>query len=324
MAAMRLTAFACLFCLSLLAQAPTPAEKEAAAARAADLKARIEATPELPFSGAHFAAQPAAAGWESGMVSWLALDNRNNLIYELQRGDKADPVLVLDRNGKVLRSWGKGNYKIPHAIRLDPAGNVWTVDAQASTVIKYSPTGEKLLTIEVGEQPKTASAFNGTTDIAFGPNGRIFITDGYGNARVLEYSPDGKRVKQWGTPGNGPGQFKLPHSIQIDEKGVIYVADRENGRIQRFTLDGKYISEIPSLGRTYSLKLVGNVLWSGIAQLNEPTGSTGWVVKFDRDSGKMLGHLKVTEKAGLHSVEQTLSGEPITVLASELLWFRRK
>jgi streptogramin lyase len=319
---MHLRAIACLVCVPLFAQ-NADVDKEAQAKAAASLKARIEASPELPFSGTHFAAQAAGAGWESGMVSWVALAN-DGTIYELQRGEKADPVLVLDKSGKVLRSWGKGNYKIPHSIRLDPAGNVWTVDAQASRVIKYSPKGETLMTIEVGEQPQTRSSFNGTTDIAFGPNGRIFITDGYGNARVLEYSPDGKRVKQWGTPGQGPGEFKLPHSIQIDEKGVVYVADRENGRIQKFTLDGKYIGEIQNLGRTYSLKLVGTTLWAGMQQLNEPTSAPGWVVKFDRDSGKMLGHLTVPEKGGLHSVEQTSSGEPITVLANELLWFKKK
>jgi hypothetical protein len=158
------------------------------------------------------------------------------------------------------------------------------------------------------------STFNGTTDIAFGPNGRLFISDGYGNARVLEYSPDGKRVREWGKPGTGPGEFKLPHSIQIDENGVVYVADRENGRIQKFDLNGKFLGEIAGLGRTYSLKLVGNVLWAGMQQLNEPTGAPGWVVKLDRNTGKMLGHLNVPDKGGLYSMEQTESGEPITGL----------
>jgi DNA-binding beta-propeller fold protein YncE len=312
-----------LLALPLAAQTTLEAQSEAKA-RAAELESRIEASPTLPFTGTTFAAKPPGAGWESGMVSWLALDDARGLIYELQRGDKADPVLVLDRGGKVLRSWGKGNYKIPHSIRVDPAGNVWTVDAAASVVIKYSSGGEKLMTISVGEQPQTSSAFNGTTDVAFGPNGRIFITDGYGNARVLEYSPDGKRVREWGKPGTGPGEFKLPHSIQIDENGVVYVADRENGRIQKFDLDGHFLGEIPGLGRTYSLKLIGHVIWAGMQQLNEPTGAPGWVVKLDRDTGKMLGHLNVPEKGGLHSMEQTPSGEPITTLANQLVWFRAK
>jgi sugar lactone lactonase YvrE len=310
---------ALLMLTAVHAQSTTDPAKEAAAA---DLKARIDATPKLAFTGTRLAAQPVTSEWESGMVSWLALD-RKGLIYELQRGEKADPVLVLDRTGKVLRSWGKGDYKIPHSIRIDPAGNIWTVDAAASTVIKYSPQGDKLMTIEVGEQPQTRTAFSGTTDIAFGPNGRLFISDGYGNARILEYTPDGKRVKQWGKPGTGPGEFKLPHSIQIDEKGIVYVADRENGRIQKFTLDGKYVGEIGRLGRTFSLKLSGNTLWAGIKQLNEPTGAKGWLVKFDRETGKMLGHLVVQEERGLHSVEQSASGEPVTALGSELLWFKK-
>jgi hypothetical protein len=303
-------AFTYFACLPLLAQD-------------ADLRARIEATPTLPFEGVHFTPQAPGAGWESGMVSWLAIDS-HGLLYELQRGDKADPVLVVDRDGKILRSWGKGNYTIPHSIRLDPAGNVWTVDAGASVVIKYSPTGEKLMTINVGEAPQTRSQFNGTTDIAFGPNGRIFISDGYGNARILEYTADGHRVKEWGHAGTGPGEFHLPHAIQIGKDSTIYVADRENGRIQKFDLDGKFLGMIDHLGRTYSLKLVGDVLWAGIAQFNEPTGAPGWVVKFDAKSGKMLGHLDVPEKGGLHSVEQMPSGEPLVNLGTQAVWFKKK
>jgi 6-bladed beta-propeller len=309
----------CLIHLPLLAQTASQGDKSAQAA--ADLRARIEASPKLPFHGVTFAARPPAAGWESGFVSWVAV-GANGDIYEIQRGERADPVLVLDRDGQVLRSWGKGDYKIPHSIRIDPAGNVWTVDAAASVVIKHSPIGEKLMTIVVGEQPQTRSAFNGTTDIAFGPHGRLFITDGYGNARVLEYTPDGKRVKQWGRPGTGPGEFHLPHAIQIDEKGTVYVADRENGRIEKFDLDGRYLGEISHLGRTYSLKLAGDTLWAGMQPLNEPTGSAGWVVKLDCKSGKFLGHLDVAGQHGLHSVEQMPSGEPVTNLGNEVLWFK--
>ncbi len=311
----------CLICLSLCAQESKQADKEAQAKAAADLRSRIEASPTLPFHGVSLAVQAPAAGWESGFVSWVAVDSQGT-IYEIQRGDKADPVLVLDRAGKLLRSWGKGDYKIPHSIRIDPAGNIWTVDAASSTIIKYSPMGKKLMTITVGEQPQTGNAFNGTTDIAFAPNGHLFIADGYGNSRILEYTPDGKRVKAWGTPGTGPGEFHLPHAIQSDEEGSIYVADRENGRIQKFDLDGKFLGEISHIGRVYSLKLAGNALWAGVQPLNQPTGSAGWLVEFDRKTGKMLGHLDVPQAHGLHSVEQMPSGEPLTTLDKGLLWFR--
>ena len=90
-------------------------------------------------------------------------------------------------------------------------------------------------------------AFLGTTDIAFASKGRIFISDGDANARILEYTADGKKVREWGSAGTGPGQFHLPHSIVADENNIVYVADRENGRIEKFDLDGKFLGEIPNL-----------------------------------------------------------------------------
>ncbi|MBS0362307.1 MAG: 6-bladed beta-propeller, partial [Proteobacteria bacterium] len=228
------------------AAALSPARAASPDEAAAEVRARIEASPKLPLVAHELFARPPSAGWKSGMVSWVAFDAQGRL-YELQRGEKAPPVLLLDRNGKVLRGWGEGNYTIPHAVRIDPKGNVWTVDAGASRVIEYSPGGEKLMTIEVGEAPYRANGFSGTSDIAFGSNGHLYITDGYGNARVLEYSAEGRRLRQWGEPGTGPGQFRLPHAIQIGQDGVIYVADRENGRIQKFDMDGKTLGEIGPL-----------------------------------------------------------------------------
>jgi hypothetical protein len=288
---------------------------------ASTLKARVEATPTLPYQASHLVAQPPRAGWESGAVSWVAL-GPNGLIYELQRGEHADPILVLDRTGRVLRSWGAGDFKLPHSLRLDPAGNVWAVDASSSQLIQYSPEGKKLLTISVGEQPDTGSPFNGTTDVAFAKNGHLFITDGYGNARVLEYSADGKRLNQWGKAGNGPGEFNLPHALQIAEDGTIYVADRENGRIESFDQRGHYLGEISGLGRIYSLKLAGNVLWASIASPDQPVGTPGWLVKLDRHSGAMLGHLNLLEARTGHTVDVSRTGEPVATLGNELLWFR--
>jgi streptogramin lyase len=318
---MRLSAAIYLALVPLFAQAATGATTVTHTISEAALRARIGATPSLPFHGVQLVARPPVKGWESGMVSWVAVD-ANGLIYEIQRGDKADPVLVLDREGTVLRSWGKGDYEIPHSIRIDPTGNVWTVDAGSSVVRKYSPTGKKLLTIVVGGQPPAPGPFSGTTDVAFAPNGHLYITDGYGNARILEYTANGKKIRQWGRPGTGPGEFKLPHSIQIDPDGTLYVADRENGRIQEFDLSGRFLREIPALGRIYSLKLAGDVLWAGMQPFEQPPGAAGWIVKLDRKTGKMLGHIDVTEPRGLHSVEQMPSGEPLTNLQDHVLWMK--
>jgi hypothetical protein len=315
-----------LICLPLLVQGRlTPAEIDAKTQDAAKLRAMIEAAPKLPLEQTELAIK-LPEGQELGMVSWVARDPKTGVTWLLQRGDKADPVIAVDKQGRVLCSLGKGLYKIPHALRLDPQGNVWTVDAATSTVIKFSPKGEKLLQIDVGGQPESAtSAFRGTTDITFAKSGRIFIGDGYANARILEYSADGKKVREWGSAGTGPGQFHLPHSIVVDENNILYIADRENGRIEKFDLDGKFLGEIPNLGRTYSLKLGAHgTLWAGMQPLNEPTGSPGWVVKLDRKTGKILGYVPVTEKGGLHSVEDDGEGHPLTNVGNKVVWFKGK
>jgi DNA-binding beta-propeller fold protein YncE len=294
----------------------------AASQSAVKSAAQIETSPRLSFHGVRFAARPPAAGWESGTVSSVAIGT-DGLVYELQRSEKADPVLVLDRDGKILRSWGSGDFGIPHSIRLDPAGNVWTVDASLSTIIKYSRRGKKLMSIRVGEQPDTGGPFTGTTDIAFTPDGHLLISDGYGNARILEYSAAGKRLRQWGRAGAGPGEFNLPHAIQVAADGTVYVADRENGRIEKFARDGKFLGEFSGLGRVYSLKISGDALWVSAQPLEQPPGSAGWVIELDRNSGTIRGHIDVPETLALHSIEFTPAGEPVTTLGNQLLWFRQ-
>ena len=315
-----------LICLCLFAQGRLNLSAAATQGRVQDadkLRAMIESAPKLPLEQSDLPIK-LPEGQELGMVSWMARDPKTGVIWLLQRGDRADPVIAVDKDGRILYSFGKGLYKIPHALRLDPQGNVWTVDAASSTVIKFSPKGEKLLQIDVGGQPESArSAFRGTTDIAFASKGRIFISDGYANARILEYTADGKKVREWGSAGTGPGEFHLPHSIVVDENNTIYVADRENGRIEKFDLDGKFLSEFSNLGRTYSLKLGANgTLWAGMQPLNEPTGSPGWVVKLDRKTGKILGYVPVTEKGGLHAVEDDGQGQPITNVGNKVVWFK--
>jgi hypothetical protein len=282
--------------------ASTAAAQEASdpalARQAAHLRALVDDARELPFREHPLHAVPPHDGWELGMVSWVAMDGDRT--YLLQRGDKADPVVVLDREGRVVDSWGKGLYQTPHAIRVDPDGNVWTTDAGSSRVIKYSPDGQVLMTLEVGGQPEGCrGAFCGTTDVAFGPDGRVFISDGYRNARILEYTADGRRIREWGEPGTGPGQFRLPHSIVVDDEGVIYVADRENGRVQRFDLDGNFLGMWTEYGKTFGLQLAPGAVWLATQQRNEPNLSPGWLLKVDQRSGELLGYVHAT---GVHGI----------------------
>lgn len=276
----------------------SPEEKARLEAQNAALRSMLQSAPTLSVQHTPIAVlPPPQAGWALGMVSWVAAD-RNGLVYLLQRGDKADPVIVVDRTGKVVRSWGKGLYTTPHAIRVDSRGDVWTTDAASSMVYKFSPEGRLLLEIAVGGQPTPCGNFCSTTDIAFAPNGNLFVADGYRNARILEYSPDGTKLREWGSAGSGPGQFRLPHSIQVDEAGVVYVADRENGRIQRFDSGGAYLGEWAQYGKTFGLKLVGDAIWlSSIPR--GPNGAPGWLLKVDRSSGKLLGFVDAVGNHGM-------------------------
>jgi len=281
----------------------------------------LAAAQQLPLELTTLKVIPPRPNWELGMISSSASDGKGT-IYLLQRGLTAQPVVAINEQGKVLREWGKGLYQIPHSIRIDPSGNIWTVDSASSRIIKYSPQGDKLLDFVVGEQPQTKSQFNGTADIAFSPDGHLFIADGYGNARILEYDAKGTRLRQWGKPGQGPGELNLPHGIAIDDKQVIYVADRENGRIQRFSREGKYLSEINGLGKTFSLTIKNNALWIGSQPRNEPNGAPGWIMKLDPTTGKVLGRI---DSPGHHSIDVSAIGEILTgVRPDQLLWFKLK
>jgi len=292
----------------LAAQNPnslTPDERARMEAQNAALKTLLQNGRKLPMTAAPIAVRaPSQDGWAMGMVSWVAAD-RDGLVYLLQRGDKADPVIVVDQSGKVVRSWGKGMYTTPHAIRVDPQGGVWTTDAASSMVYKFSPAGKLLLQIEVGGQPSPCNNFCSTTDIAFAADGHLFIADGYRNARILEYSADGKKLREWGTAGTGPGQFRLPHSIQIDANNTIYVADRENGRVQRFDRTGKFLGEWSTYGKTFGLTLAGDSMWlSSIPR--GPNGAPGWLIEVDRVTGRLLGYV---DAAGNHGMAVMTNGD---------------
>ena len=283
------------------------------------LRAAVTAAPQLHG----FEATPITVpGVELGMVSWVT-SAPDGTVYLLQRGDQADPILAIDRAGRVLRLWGKGRYVMPHAIRVDPRGNVWTTDAASSHVTKYSNSGQVLLDIEVGGQPTPCrNNFCSTTDIAFAANGHLFISDGYANARILEYTEDGKKVREWGAPGTGPGQFVLPHSIQIDPAGLVYVADRENGRVQRFDQTGKYLGEWV-YGKTFGLKADGAFMWLSTQPLQQPNMSPGWLMKVDTKTGKIAGWVP---SAGNHGLDVLKNGELLLGPGPNLVpqWYRRE
>jgi DNA-binding beta-propeller fold protein YncE len=304
-----------MICVTLCAQTA-----DTGAQAIAELRTLVQTAPPLALERSEFMVHAPAEGWALGMVSSVAVDNKGT-IYLLQRGDKADPVIAVNRDGRVLRSWGKGLDKIPHSIRVDPDGNIWTVDAQSSTVYKFTPDGSILMRIDVGGQPENSrNPFCGTTDIAFAPNGHLLISDGYANARILEYTADGHRIREWGSKGTGPGEFRLPHGIAVDEKGVIYVADRENGRIERFNSNGEYLGEWANLGKAFSVRLSGGAVWAGVQPRTVANGSAGWLIKLNAQTGQIVGYADST--GGHHLIEVTASGELLTgVGPDKVQWF---
>jgi hypothetical protein len=276
----------------------TPEERATFEAQNRALDEIVRAAPRLPLVASPLTVTPPKhPDWALGMVSWVAA-GADGLAYLLQRGAQADPVLVVDEGGRIVRSWGRGLYTMPHAIRIAPDGHVWTTDAASSKVYKFSPTGTLLMTIEVGGQPSPCGGFCSTTDIAFASDGHLLIADGYRNARILEYTADGRKVREWGRAGTGPGEFRLPHSIQVDEAGVIYVADRENGRIQRFTRDGTYIGEWRNFGKTFGLTRIGSTMWLSTIPRG-PNTAPGWLMAVDIASGRVTG---LVDSSGNHGM----------------------
>src|SRR5262245_620934 len=161
---------------------------------------------------------------------------------------RAGPAFfVLNPDGSFVKSWGENLFKLAHGIRIDKDGFIWTTDNTDNFVQKFSPDGKVLMTLGKRVMPgdnKSQDAFDGPADVFVAPNGDIFVADGYRNSRIVQFDKDGKFIKIiGGTKGTEPGQFNLPHSVVLDSKGRLIVADAENSRIQVFDQTGKFLEQ---------------------------------------------------------------------------------
>lgn len=208
-------------------------------------------------------------GWAMPAAA-VGVDSQDR-VYCFNRSE--NPVIVFDREGNYLDSWGQGMFAFAHAIFIDTKDNVWLVERDYGQVLKFTPDGKLLMTIgtkgyrsDTGVDPAYLRSdgykyvthgggpFNMPAGIAVAPSGDFFVADGYANCRVHRFSPDGKLLLSWGEPGSGPGQFLLPHGVWIDSKGHVLIADRENDRVQVFTQEGKLLT-------IWSTKLIGPAIF---------------------------------------------------------------
>jgi sugar lactone lactonase YvrE len=239
---------------------------------------------------------PVPANVVMGASSSVAFDSKGHL-FVLSRGAQA--ITEFDENGKFIRAFGEGMFTRSHGLRIDKDGNIWATDVGAHTVVKLSPKGDVLLTLgskgKAGEWNEAAQSrlFNEPNDIAIAANGDLFITQGHtpgagrGDPRVLKFDKNGKFITTWGGKGTEPGKFDVAHGIAIDAKGLLWVTDRENQRIQIFDQDGKYIREVKYAGLPCSLDI-------GSQYIYMVNGFAGQVLRLDLN-GKVLA---ATGKAG--------------------------
>ena len=186
-------------------------------------------------------------------VAAVAVDARDH-VYAFNRGQH--PMVVFDRDGNFLRSWGEGLFHRPHGVHLAPDETLWLTDDGDHTVRHCTLEGKVLLTIGIPGAPRpymSGEPFHRCTHTALSPAGDLYVSDGYGNARVHKFAPDGRQLLSWGEPGTDPGQFNIPHNICCDPDGWVYVADRENHRIQVFDGNGTYEAQWNNMHRPSGL-----------------------------------------------------------------------
>jgi DNA-binding beta-propeller fold protein YncE len=229
----------------------------------------------------------------------IAVDAKDD-VYVFNRGKH--PLIVFDRAGRFKRTWGEGQFRRAHGITVGPDGTLWLTDDLHHTIRQFTPEGKCLLTIGDPDQASTLQGgkpFNRPTHVAISPKtGDVFISDGYGNSRVHKYDPKGRHLLSWGEPGTDPGCFNLPHNIATDATGLVYVADRENHRVQIFDPLGRYVGQWNNLHRPCGLAAdarLGDIFFVGELPshlaVNKDVPNLGARVSILSLKGQLLGRI---------------------------------
>lgn len=230
----------------------------------------VKAWPKLP------------PGWRLGQVAGAAVDSEGRY-YVYHRGEEAPPLICFDRSGRLLRSWGKGVYVRPHMAKCDEDNNIWLIDDGGHILYLYSPEVKVLKTLGTKGVPgEDGTHFRQPTDVAFGLSGEFYVSDGYGNRRVAHFDKNLSFLGQWGSEGEGKGQFVLPHAITTDAEGLVYVADRTKWRVEIFSPEGRFLRQWNHIGKPFGL------VYATDGYLYVCDGENARVTKLDR-SGKIQG-----------------------------------
>lgn len=236
-------------------------------------------------------------GWVFKEVAAVAVDSNDN-VYAFNRGEH--PMIVFDKNGNFVKSWGEGLFPRAHGITYAPDDTLYCTDDGDHSVKKCTLDGEVLMTLGVPGTPApifSGEPFNRCTHVALDPkNGDLYVSDGYGNGRVHKYSPDGKLLFSWGGVGTGEGEFNIAHNIATDQDGYVYVADRENHRIQVFDSNGKFEAILGQVHRPCGIyisddqRIYVGELGSGMS-VNASMPNIGPRISVLNTSGKLLGRI---------------------------------
>ena len=228
-------------------------------------------------------------GFAFGAVCGVSV-HPDGSVFVLHRGP--GPVRRFSPEGRLLASWGDGLIKLPHTIKADHTGMVWVTDVGNHVVYQFTPEGEVLRVLgQKGEAGDRLDQFNQPTDVAVAPSGEFFVSDGYGNNRVLKFDRKGGLIRTWGQKGREPGQFDCPHALGLSPDCKLYVSDRSNSRIQVFSGDGVFETEWRSYPYVDGIHCSGDGdVWVSTGRENGVLriGPDGWV----KDS---FGGLQSTE-----------------------------
>ena len=258
-------------------------------------------------------------GFTFGDVAAVGVDRRDH-VYCFNRGQH--PMIVFDRDGNFLKSWGEGLFKHAHGVHMGPDDTIYCTDDGDHTVRKCTLDGKVLLEIGIPGRsaPKySGKPFNKCTHTALSPRNEIYVSDGYGNSCIHKYAANGKLLMTWGEPGSDPGQFNLPHNICCDADGWVYVADRENHRVQIFDGNGKYETQWNNLHRPSGLYMTHGkcpICYIGeigpYLPVNRDTPNLGPRLSILDHRGKLLARLDQVASAGTEA-GQFLSPHGIAV-----------